>query len=186
MILGSDLVGSKVNVDLILSDKAIISQSPDPIEDVIPNLYPSCAVTRAMSKQQLNSENAEDVEISDTFLATLLDNSRENSEKFSTSNLITEHQIDPDISVLIQHATDETDAANDPICYFMKDGILMRKWRPSTVPVNEEWLVRYQIVIPRTYRSEVLSLACETPLSGHLGLNKTYQKIITHFYWPGI
>jgi hypothetical protein len=186
LILGNDLAGSKVNIDPILSDKPIISQSPDPIEDIIPNLYPSCAVTRAMSKQQLNSQDADDVDISDTFLPTLLDNSRENSEKFSTSNLITEQQNDPDISVLIQHATDETDAANDPICYFMKDGILMRKWRPSTVPVNEEWLVRYQIVIPKTYRSEVLSLAHETPLSGHLGINKTYQKIITHFYWPGI
>ena len=62
----------------------------------------------------------------------------------------------------------------------------MRKWRPPTVPVNEEWQIRYQIVIPATYRSEVLSLAHETPLSGHLGINKTYQKIITHFYWPGI
>ncbi|CAB3980524.1 Retrovirus-related Pol poly, partial [Paramuricea clavata] len=80
----------------------------------------------------------------------------------------------------------EADAAKDPICYFMKNGILMRKWRPSTVPVNEEWLVRYQIVIPKTYRPEVLSLAHETPLSGHLGINKTYQKIITHFYWTGI
>ncbi len=41
-------------------------------------------------------------------------------------------------------------------------------------------------MIPKTYRYEVLSLAHETPLSGHLGINKTYQKIFTHFYWPGI
>lgn len=186
LILGNDLAGSKVNVDPILSDKPIISQSPDPIEDIIPNLYPSCAVTRAMSKrQQLDLEDADDTNISDTFLPKLFDNS-ENSGKFSTSNLITEQQNDPDISVLIQHARDEADAANDPICYFMKNGILMRKWRPSTMSVNEEWLVRYQIVIPKTYQPEVLSLAHETPLSGHLGINKTYQKIITHFYWPGI
>ena len=165
MILGNDLAGSKVNVDPILSDK---------LEDIIPNLYPSCDITRAMSKQQLNSEDADDIDISDTFLPTLLDNSRENSERFSTSNLITQQQNDPDISVLIQHATDETDAANYPICYFTKDGIPMRKWRPSTVTVNEEWLVRYQIVIPKTYRYKVLSLAHETPLSGHLGINKTY------------
>ena len=29
-------------------------------------------------------------------------------------------------------------------------------------------------------------MAHETPLSGHLGINKTYQKIINHFYWPGV
>ena len=62
----------------------------------------------------------------------------------------------------------------------------MRRWRPPTVPVNEEWQIRYQNVIPATYRPEVLSLAHETPLSGHLGINKAYQKITTHFYWPCI
>ena len=186
LLLGNDLAGSKVNVDPILSDKPIISQSPDPIEDIIPDLYPSCAVTRAMRKRQQNSENAHDLNISDTFLPKLFNDSRENNEALSTSNLITEQQNDPEISVLIKHAPDEADAADDPICYFMKNGMLMRKWRPSTAPANEEWLVRHQIVIPKTYRSEVLSLAHETPLSGRLGINKTYQKIITHFYWPGI
>ena len=23
-------------------------------------------------------------------------------------------------------------------------------------------------------------------MSGHLGINKTYHKIINHFYWPGL
>ena len=62
----------------------------------------------------------------------------------------------------------------------------MRKWRPSDVSVDDTWQARTQIVIPKAYRSEVLSLAHGTPLSGHLGVNKTYQKIINHFYWPGI
>ena len=33
---------------------------------------------------------------------------------------------------------------------------------------------------------EVLHLAHEAPMAGHLGINKTYQKIIQHFYWPGL
>ena len=36
------------------------------------------------------------------------------------------------------------------------------------------------------YRSDVLSLAHETPMAGHLGINKTYRKILDHFYWPGM
>ena len=29
-------------------------------------------------------------------------------------------------------------------------------------------------------------LVHESPMSGHLGINKTYHKIINHFYWPGL
>ena len=31
-----------------------------------------------------------------------------------------------------------------------------------------------------------LKLAHETPMSGHLGVNKTYHKILNHFYWPSL
>ena len=30
------------------------------------------------------------------------------------------------------------------------------------------------------------NLAHETPMSGHLGVNKTYHKILNHFFWPGL
>jgi hypothetical protein len=40
----------------------------------------------------------------------------------------------------------------------------------------------HQIVLPRPYRNNVLSMAHETALSGHLGVNKTYYKILEHFY----
>ena len=47
--------------------------------------------------------------------------------------------------------------------------------------------VIHQIVIPRSYRPHILNIAHEAPLSGHLGVNKTYiNKILNHFYWPGI
>ena len=62
----------------------------------------------------------------------------------------------------------------------------MRKWRPPDVSAEDEWTVNHQNVIPRVYRPEILNLAHETPMSGHLGVNKTYHKILNHFYWPGI
>ena len=61
----------------------------------------------------------------------------------------------------------------------------MRKWRSSEVSADDEWAVNHQIMVPRIYRSEILSLAHETPMSSHLGVNNTYQKILNHFYWPG-
>ena len=32
----------------------------------------------------------------------------------------------------------------------------------------------------------MLELAYSIPMAGHLGVNKTYNQIQTHFYWPGI
>ena len=40
--------------------------------------------------------------------------------------------------------------------------------------------------IPPAYRQDILSLAHGTPLAGHLGINKTYYKVLNHFYWPGL
>ena len=40
--------------------------------------------------------------------------------------------------------------------------------------------------MPKVYQSEILKLAHESPMSGHLGINKTYNKITKHFYWPQI
>ena len=62
----------------------------------------------------------------------------------------------------------------------------MRKWRPFDVSADDEWAVYHQIVVPKSYRHEILSIAHESPMSGHLGINKTYHKIINHFYWPGL
>ena len=57
----------------------------------------------------------------------------------------------------------------------------MRKRRSPEVSADDEWAVNHQIVVPKIYRSEILSLAHETPMSGHLGVNKTYHKILNHF-----
>ena len=43
-----------------------IDQPPDPIEQEIPDLYPSCAVTRAMTKKA--KQNDGDIDLTDPFL----------------------------------------------------------------------------------------------------------------------
>ena len=62
----------------------------------------------------------------------------------------------------------------------------MRKWRPPDAQCNEEWRVVNQVVVPKQLRGEVLWLAHEGLLAGHLGINKTQQRILQHFYWPGL
>ena len=47
---------------------------------------------------------------------------------------------------------------------------------------EDEWAVKYQVVVTKTYREEILSKAHETPLAGHVAVNKTCQKMLDHFY----
>ena len=181
LILGNDLTSEKVAVNPVLSNTPCTECIPVTAEQEVSDLYPSCAVTRAMSKQQIsNDQAAYEHELSNTFITHIFDNADE-VKSISKSNLIDAQKSDAEIVSLIAQACDENE-----IGYCVKNGILMRKWRPTDVCVDEEWSFRNQIVIPETYRAVVLSLAHETPLAGHLGINKTHEKIIRHFYWPGI
>ncbi len=69
--------------------------------------------------------------------------------------------------------------------YFIDNGMLLRKWCASPKQ-DSDWDVSYQIVVPVLYRPHVLCLAHDHPLSGHLGVRKTYTRILKHFFWPGM
>ena len=66
VLYGNDLGRDKVVVNPLLINIPCIDQQPDPSEHVIPDLYPSCAVARAISKnaKQNNGNN----DLTDTFL----------------------------------------------------------------------------------------------------------------------
>ena len=104
----------------------------------------------------------------------------------SRSQLCKEQHSDPEISPFFDRALDENEMSQVPVCYYVKNDIFMRKWRPPDVSADDEWTINHQIVVPRAYRPEILNLAHETPMSGHLGVNKTYHKILNHFFWPGL
>ncbi len=38
--------------------------------------------------------------------------------------------------------------------------------------------------MPAEYRSHVPSLAHEHVMAGHLGVTKTYNRVLRHFFWP--
>ena len=43
-----------------------------------------------------------------------------------------------------------------------------------------------QLLVPREYVSNVLYLAHFHLLGAHLGREKTYDRVLSHFYWPGV
>ena len=83
------------------------------------------------------------------------------------SHLCKEQHSVPEILPLFERALDEKEIPQVPVCYYIKNDILMRKWRPPDVSAEDEWTVNHQIVVPRIYRLELLTLAHETPMSGH-------------------
>ncbi len=67
---------------------------------------------------------------------------------------------------------------------FCDDGLLMRKRTPATSECEADAV--YQIGVPTQSRSHVLMLAHDHSFSGHLGIKKTYYRILRHFFWPGL
>ena len=100
--------------------------------------------------------------------------------------LMKAQKADPEVRDLVGQAVTPQEVETVPVCYFLKSGILMRKYRPPEVPADDEWKVVYQIVVPNCYRQEILHMAHELPVAGHLGINKTQDRILQHFFWPGL
>ena len=47
------------------------------------------------------------------------------------------------------------------------------------------WVVE-QLVLPRECREGEFRLAHTIPLAGHLGHNKTMQRVLHRFFWPNV
>ncbi|XP_075775938.1 uncharacterized protein LOC142826874 [Pelodiscus sinensis] len=43
-----------------------------------------------------------------------------------------------------------------------------------------------QLLVPKAYRWRVMEMAHDNPWAGHLGIEKTQQRVIQRFYWPGV
>ena len=130
------------------------------------------------------------VDLSDTFFAhsDLHDNYVDEPERdverknsYPTKQLIECQQSDPELIPLLQGALCESKAAKVSTCFYMQSGVLMCKWRPHPqFLLMKSGKVSHQIVVPKCYREDVLNLAHELPLAGHPGINKTYQKVLSH------
>ena len=180
LLLGNDTAGDKVVVNSLVTDTPCMDQSPDPIEQELPDLYPSCAVTRAMAKKAMLTENQSDIDLTDSFIGQSFKNAittslshilpdhqtdsnstsvshhfplclgEEGHDIRSRSQLSKEQPMDPEISLLFQKAVSETDLAQDPICFYITNGILMRKWRSLEVLLMMSGLSIIKLRFPKS------------------------------------
>ena len=101
LLLGNDLAGDKVVVNplVTVTDTPCMDQSPDPIEQELPDLYPPCAVTRAMATEAMLTENQSDVDLTDSFIGQ----SFKNEITKSLSHNLPEHQTDSNDSTSVSY-----------------------------------------------------------------------------------
>ena len=52
--------------------------------------------------------------------------------------------------------------------------------------IEKGGVVREQLVVPRPYVNKVLFMAHSHLLGAHLGMDKTRERILDRFYWPGV
>ena len=187
MLLGNDLAGDRVIVKPLITAKPCVDQTCDQSEQDDSHLYPACAITRAMNKKALkiNKDNDEClVDLSDTFVGQVLkekiseltkvaetvssdpfnDLAHESLTNDMQSDLIKSQHADKQLHTMFQRSVSADEAKLESECYYTNNGVLMRKWRPPQVPAEDDWAEYHQIVVPQSYRPEILSMAHELHL----------------------
>ncbi len=70
----------------------------------------------------------------------------------SREQLIVEQRKDEKLSSLFEAVVPLEQLECVSQGYFVKDGVLMRKWRPSNAAAADEWQIVKQVVVPPSYR----------------------------------
>ena len=210
LLIGNDLAGGKVIPSSLIKSTVLSSlgsvkaQDPKSSSDTrvgnVSTTHPTCAVTRGMKrrKQQKKKESREAQAEQTTSLkesglgtnqfANLLSGttSETTTNMSSRHQLIKEQEDDVEIARLREQAVTEPEAEKSAVCYYLKDSLLMRKWTPSDKQINEGWCETHQIVVPVRYRNDILRIAHDLPYAGHMGVSKTYRRVLPYFFWPGL
>ncbi|XP_071842666.1 uncharacterized protein [Apostichopus japonicus] len=63
--------------------------------------------------------------------------------------------------------------------FILRNDILYRKVSGNDKPSD-------QLVVPEKFRNQVMKLAHDSIMAGHLGIAKTTDKVQSQFYWPGV
>lgn len=203
LIVGNDLAGGKVFplpevIQNPLDEKSVVCKQ----DAVDLSVFPACVITRAQSQKFPTV-----IDLSDTFLVdeNVTDSGTSSemsaSKPLSTSSgaefgsadlllsvdrrlLVAEQKQDQSLEFCRDSAVKAKEIVNKSTGYYFKDGVLMRKWTPS-VSENSGWDILYQVVVPKCFREQVLSVAHDN-VAGHLGVAKTFYRVLRHFFWPRI
>ncbi len=155
-----------------------------------------CAVTRAQSKQfedvesvrltflQMPSEPLKwELMVKPEFGEGVAVNDPHETLGVDRDQLIAAQKADTSLTPCFDAALDCKKVSEARIAYYYDNGVLMRKGKPEDD--YSDCREFHQVVLPAAYCPQVLKLAHENVLAGHLGVNKTFHRITKYFFWPG-
>lgn len=144
-------------------------------------------------EQSSEKAGSDDVSLDDSFFCWLDDGSvfcqvdrGKPSEKSSTVRQVDESRIGLNKESLIDAQgkdselvgiLSEEEAGKERVCFYRNGEVLTRKWRPVEASLDEDRREVHQVVVPKVFRRQILSVSHEVGLSGHLGVNKTSQRL---------
>ena len=89
---------------------------------------------------------------------------------------------DPTLANIRRKAANSAEAVQeDKNALYWENGILRRKWESGDGAKHG-----VQVVLPEVLRLDVIKLGHDRPLAGHLGIEKTKERVVNSFYWPGM
>lgn len=197
-IMGNDLAGGQVSVAPCVSEQPMLESSRQQ-ECEFSALFPACAVTRSMSARSCDGSTAsgdngnhtiipgdDDISLADTFFAKFAgseDGAMPDGVDDSSKGLAELQNSDPELRTLVETAVSEEECdAELSACYYLKNGVLMRKWRSPYAAGDSVWENMHQIVVPKQYRQDIIKLSHDSNLARHMGVRKTLARSRKHFH----
>lgn len=136
------------------------------------SVFPVCAVTRAQSCREFAQDRTAEKEV----IAPLLDLPPSRDE------WVRNQKEDLTLSGLWANVLSGSQIENVGQGYFLQEDMLVRKWVPCEADFVGEPV--FQVVVPENFCHLVLKIAHDD--SGHLGVKKTYDRVLHYFFWPKI
>ena len=184
LLAGNDLFNSGV------TDTCVVTRSQTAVERAAipaPTMNSSTNDSNNVnSTLEVTENSADDSDDSDLHLSWLFNETSSNSVPISSivnrETLISLQQADITLNKYMLKAQSSTDVNGDER-FFFKSGVLMRNWCHRSQPADTG---NNQVVAPASIRHQLLYISHDIPASGHLGMRKTLDRLIRHFWWGSI
>ncbi|XP_065149952.1 uncharacterized protein [Paramisgurnus dabryanus] len=203
LIIGNDIAGGKVFPVPRVVSNPILESEQDELGKSHPHIFVASVTTRAQSR-----EKSQEINLSDSLLASIffdpvsckVDKAEKAVDSVGESDLaplaltpkalIKAQRSDPSLIKCFDLVVKDKIECNSRQPFFLDNGVLMRRWVSPTddagIESDIDWKVVCQVVAPVDCRQQILSLAHEHLWAGHLGISKTYNRVLKQFFWPGL
>lgn len=97
----------------------------------------------------------------------------------SRADLVQEQKKDPSLKDLYALVVPSCQVGNMRQGYVLQDDLLLRVWAPHGDGFSGDPIL--QVVLPEKFRKSVIQTAHDN-IAGHMGVKKTYRRVLQHFF----